>query len=113
MKTIKREKKYFGKFKAPLISTPNLVCHQTDSFKWFLEKGLAEVFKEFSPITDYASKKFELSFSAFEISKPKYNEHYAKDNKLSYEGQLKAKVKLKNKLLGTEKEQEIQEKSKK
>jgi DNA-directed RNA polymerase subunit beta len=72
-----------------------------------LRKGLAEVFKEFSPIRDYAEKKFELSFSAFEISKPKFDEHYAKDNKMSYEGQLKAKVKLKNKLLGTEKEQEI------
>jgi DNA-directed RNA polymerase subunit beta len=104
---IKREKKFFGKFKAPLISAPNMVSHQVDSFKWLLEKGLAEVFKEFSPIRDYAEKKFELSFTAFEISKPKFDEHYAKDNKMSYEGQLKAKVKLKNKLLGTEKEQEI------
>ncbi len=107
MKSIKREKKYFGKFKAPLISAPNMVSHQTDSFQWLLEKGLAEVFKEFSPIKDYAEKKFELSFTAFEISKPKFDEHYAKDNKLSYEGQLKAKVKLKNKLLSTDKEQEI------
>ena len=90
----KREKKYFGKFKPSLIMPPNMVSHQTESFKWLLEKGLAEVFKEFSPIRDYAEKKFELSFSAFEISKPKYNEHYAKDNKMSYEGQLKAKVKL-------------------
>jgi DNA-directed RNA polymerase subunit beta len=107
MKSVKREKKYFGKFKAPLISTPNMVSHQTESFKWLLEKGLAEVFKEFSPIRDYAEKKFELSFSAFEITKPKYDEHYAKDNKMSYEGKLSAKVKLKNKILSTEKEQEI------
>jgi len=105
--TMKREKKYFGKFKAPLITAPDMVSHQTDSFKWLLEKGLAEVFKEFSPIRDYAEKKFELSFSSFEISAPKYDEHYAKDNKMSYEGQLKAKVKLKNKLLSAEKEQEI------
>ncbi|MEI6528417.1 MAG: DNA-directed RNA polymerase subunit beta [bacterium] len=107
VKSEKREKKYFGKFKAPMVSIPNLVCHQTESFKWLLEKGIAEVLKEFSPIRDYADKKFELSFTAFEISKPKYNEHYAKDNKMSYEGQLKAKVKLKNKILNTEKEQEI------
>ncbi len=107
MKSIKREKKYFGKFKAPLVTPPNMVSHQTESFKWFLEKGLAEVFKEFSPIKDYAEKKFELSFTAFEIDQPKYNEHYAKDNKMSYEGQLKARVKLKNKILNTEKEQEI------
>lgn len=107
MKSVKREKKYFGKFKEALITPPNMVSHQTDSFKWLLEKGLGEVFKEFSPIKDYAEKKFELSFTAFEISKPKYDEHYAKDNKLSYEGQLKAKVKLKNKLFSSEKEQEI------
>ncbi len=107
MKTIKREKKYFGKFKAPLIEAPNMVSHQTESFKWLLEKGLAEVLKEFSPIKDYAEKKFELSFSSFEIVQPKYDEHYAKDNKMSYEGKLSAKVKLKNKLLSTEKEQEI------
>jgi hypothetical protein len=37
--TLKREKKYFGKFKAPLISAPNMVSHQVDSFKWLLEKG--------------------------------------------------------------------------
>ena len=104
---IKREKKYFGKFRAPLVTAPNMVSHQTESFKWLLEKGLAEVFKEFSPITDYANKKFELSFSSFEIVAPKYDEHYAKDNKMSYEGKLSAKVKLKNKLLSTEKEQEI------
>jgi DNA-directed RNA polymerase subunit beta len=107
MKSIKREKKYFGKFKAPLIMPPNMVSHQTESFDWLLQKGLAEVFKEFSPIRDYAEKKFELSFTSFEISKPKYDEHYAKDNKMSYEGKLSAKVKLKNKLLGSEKEQEI------
>lgn len=107
MKSAKREKKYFGKFRSPLIATPNMVSHQTESFKWLLEKGLAEVFKEFSPIKDYAEKKFELSFSAFEIAQPKYDEHYAKDNKMSYEGKLSAKVKLKNKILGSEKEQEI------
>ena len=103
----KREKKYFEKLKPPLTDLPNIVSHQTESFKWFIEKGLAEVFKEFSPIKDYAGKKFELSFSAFEILKPKYDEHYSKDNNLSYDGQLKIKVKLRNKILSTEKEQEI------
>ncbi len=103
----KREKKYFGNFKESLVTPPNMVIHQIDSFKWLLEKGLTEVFKEFSPIRDYSEKKFELSFSSFEITKPKYDEYYAKDNKLTYEGQLKAKVKLKNKILSTEKEQEI------
>ncbi|MEK7157481.1 MAG: DNA-directed RNA polymerase subunit beta [Patescibacteria group bacterium] len=103
----KREKKYFGKFKEPLTATPNLVEPQLNSFKWLLEHGLAEVFKDFSPIKDYGDKKFELAFTSFEISHPKYDEHYAKENKISYEAQLKIKVKLKNKTLDEVKEQEI------
>ncbi|MDE1988368.1 MAG: DNA-directed RNA polymerase subunit beta, partial [Patescibacteria group bacterium] len=102
-----REKKYFGKFKYPLAPMPNLVEPQLNSFKWLLERGLSEVFKDFSPINDYGNKKFELAFSSFEISEPKYDEHYAKENKISYEAQLKIKVKLKNKTLNSIKEQEI------
>lgn len=102
-----REKKYFGKFKEALSAIPNLVEPQLDSFKWLLEKGIAEVIKDFSPIKDYGNKKFELSFSSFEISEPKCDEHYAKENKMSYDAQLKVKVKLKNKTLNIVKEQEI------
>ncbi|MFA5764248.1 MAG: DNA-directed RNA polymerase subunit beta [Candidatus Paceibacterota bacterium] len=101
------QKKYFSKFKEPLIDIPNLVDHQTKSFQWFLKEGIGEVFKEFSPIKDYADKKFELSFSGFEVGAPKDNEFEAKDKKISYDAQLKAKVKLKNKSLGSEIEQEI------
>ena len=103
----KFEKKYFKKYKKPLIDTPNLVDHQMKSYKWLLKDGIAEVFKEFSPIKDYADKKFELSFSSFEVGEPKYDEFQAKEKKISYEGQFKAKVKLKNKSIGTETEQEI------
>jgi DNA-directed RNA polymerase subunit beta len=86
---------------------PNLVESQITSFNILVEQGIGEVLKEFSPITDYAKKKFELSFTGFELSRPKYDEHYAKNNKLSYEGQIKVKVKLKNKLLDAVKEQEM------
>jgi DNA-directed RNA polymerase subunit beta len=103
----KLEKKFFKKFKKPLIDTPNLVDHQMKSYRWLLDEGIAEVLKEFSPIKDYADKKFELSFTGMEVTMPKYDEFYSKDKKISYEGQLKAKVKLKNKTLGTVKEQEI------
>jgi len=104
---MKIEKKYFGRYKEALTTMPDLVEPQLHSFNQLIENGLKEVFAEFSPIRDYAEKKFELSFTHFELSKPKYDEHYAKSNKLSYEGQLKAKVKLKNKLHGSEKEQEM------
>ncbi len=100
-------KKYFSRFKEPLTTLPNFVEAQVSSFNTLIEKGIAEVLKEFSPIEDYAKKKFELSFTGFELTKPKYDEHYAKTNKLSYEGQIKVKVKLKNKMLDAVKEQEM------
>lgn len=100
-------KKYFSRYKKALTVMPNLVESQFTSFNWLIETGIAEVLKEFSPITDYAGKKFELSFTSFELSRPKYDEHYAKVNKLSYEGQVKVKVKLKNKMLDAVKEQEM------
>ena len=103
----KLEKKYFSKFKKPLIDIPNLVDHQMKSYKWLLEEGIEDVLKEFSPIKDYADKKFELSFTGLEVAAAKYDEFYSKEKKISYEGQFKAKVKLVNKTLGTSKEQEI------
>ncbi|MDP6387733.1 MAG: DNA-directed RNA polymerase subunit beta [Candidatus Pacebacteria bacterium] len=102
-----KKKKYFGRFKKPLVSLPNLVKPQLDSFRWIIEVGLKEVFKEISPINDYSEKKFELEFVNFEIGEPKFNEHYAKENMLSYDAPLRATVKLKNKTTGSEKEQEI------
>ena len=102
-----RPKKYFSKYKKALVEFPNLIQHQSDSFNWLIEKGLKEVFKEFTPISDYSGKKFQLDIVSFHLVEPKYNEHYAKENKLSYESQLKARVKLTNKQTGSEKEQEI------
>jgi len=102
-----REKKYFSRYKKPLVPMPNLVETHLKSYEWLLEHGLKEAFKDFSPITDYSEKKFELQFTGIELSKPKYDEYYAKENKLSYEAPLKARVKLINKTIKTEKEQEI------
>jgi DNA-directed RNA polymerase subunit beta len=100
-------KKHFGRFKESLVPLPNLVKPQLDSFAWVIKDGLKEVFKEISPINDYSGKKFELEFVNFEIDKPKFNEHYAKENMLSYDAPLRATIKLKNKTIGGEKEQEI------
>lgn len=101
------EKKYFSRYKKPLAVLPNLLENQIHSFEWLIEKGLKEVFKEFSPIQDYSGKKFVLEFTSFSLGEPKCDEQYAKANKLSYEGQLKAVVKLTNKTIGVSKEQEI------
>lgn len=102
-----RPKKFFGKFKKPLVSFPNFVEPQLSSFQWLIEEGIAEVFQEFKAIDDYSGKKFTLEFTGFELSKPKYDEFYAKQNKLSYEAPINVKVKLYNKITGSEKEQEL------
>jgi len=102
-----REKKYFSKYKKPLAPFPDLLETQVASYTWLIEHGLKEVFTEFSPIVDYSDKKFSLEFLSFYLSEPKYDEHYAKANKLSYEAQVKARVRLNNKTLGSEKEQEV------
>ncbi len=107
IKTDKVEKKYFSRYKKPLVPFPNLIENQLTSFSWFVESGLKEVFKEFSPINDYSDKKFQLEFTSFVLGEPKFSEEHSKMNKLNYEGPLKARVKLLNKSIGTSKEQEI------
>lgn len=106
-KASKIEKKYFSRYKKPLVPFPNLIENQLLSFNWFVEKGIGEVFKEFSPINDYSDKKFQMSFTSFSLGEPKFSEEYTKINKLTYEADLKARIKLLNKSLGTSKEQEI------
>jgi len=100
-------KRYFGRFRKPLTEVPNLVTPQIESFNWLIEKGLKEVFQEFSSIKDFSEKKFELDFVDFELSQPKFDEYVAKEKKLSYEAPLKVRVKLRNLIMNTEKEQEI------
>src|ERR1035437_7888683 len=104
---MKREKKYFAKHKPALTVMPDLVESQVTSFNWLLEKGLEEVFKEYSSIKDYSEKKFELDFTDVKLTMPKYDEYYTKDNKLSYEASVKVIVRFKNKIVNSTKEQEI------
>lgn len=100
-------KKTFAKYRKPLAELPNMVENQLLSYQSLIEKELADIFREFSPIKDYSEKKFELDFLSYEITAPKYDEVYAKENKLTYEAPMRAKVRLTNKQLGTSKEQEI------
>ena len=90
-----------------MTSLPNLIKNQLESFKWVKETGIKEIFKEFSPMTDYQGKKFTLEFEEVELGEPKFDEYYAKNNKVTYEAPLRVSVKLKNKITGSEKRQEI------
>ncbi|MEA2112373.1 MAG: DNA-directed RNA polymerase subunit beta [Patescibacteria group bacterium] len=103
----KREKKYFNKFKKSLVELPNLVESQLISYQKFVDGGIEDVLKEFTPIEDYSGKKFKMEFLNFEFEKPDYDEFFAKENKKTYQASIKANVKLTNKILKIEKEQEI------
>src|SRR5579884_2498909 len=90
-----------------VLSLPNLVDHQNRSFSWFVEEGLGELLSEVSPIEDYTGGKLSLSFKDYHFGDPKLTEGEARENNVSYEAPLKAKVVLTNKVTGEVKEQEI------
>ena len=91
-------KKTFSKFRKPFTDLPNLVENQIASFKKLIEEDLDLILKELNPIKDYTEKKFELEIVDFELGDPKNTEEFAKENKLTYEAPLRAKILLKNKL---------------
>ncbi len=99
--------KYFSKYPKDLYPLPNLVKIQLDSYQWFLEHGLKELFDEVSPIKDYSGKDLELSFESYSLDEAKCNEAEAKKYGLSYEAAIRAKVKLINNKTKETKEQEI------
>src|SRR3989344_5159929 len=88
-------------------SLPHLIEIQLNSYRWFMEKGLRELFAEVSPIKDYSGKDLSLSFFDYYFDEPKHTERKAKENSISYEAPLRAKVRLENKKTGEIKEQEI------
>ncbi len=91
----------------PRIPLPDLIEPQHESYRWFIETALKEIFTEFSPISDYSEKKFELKFKKYELGSPKCTPEFAKENKLTYEAPLRAHVILKNKTFESDKDQEI------
>lgn len=90
-----------------IINLPNLVDHQNKSFDWFVKEGLGELLAEVSPIDDYTGTKLSLSFKGYKFEDPKMSEIEARENNVSYEAPLKAKIVLTNKVTGEVKEQEI------
>src|SRR5258708_151181 len=87
---------------------PNLVEIQTDSYKWFFEKGLKQLLSEINPILDYPSgKNYELTFHDYFLDKPKYDEKTAKERNTTYEAPLYVQAKLQNKVTGKSKTQDV------
>jgi len=90
-----------------MVSLPNLIETQINSYAYFLEKGLSELLNEINPITDFTGKDLELFFEDYYLDEPKYDEVTAKNKNISFEAPLRCKVKLIIKKTGEIKEQEI------
>ncbi len=86
---------------------PHLVEIQKNSYNWFWERGLRELFDEISPIKDWSGKDLELYFLDYYLDEPKYSEIEAKAHNVSYEAPLHCRVKLVNKKTKETKEQDI------
>ncbi len=90
-----------------ILEMPNLLEVQKNSYKWFLETGLREVFKDVASITDYAGN-LELSFIDYSMDEPpKYNVEECKARDATYAAPIKVWVRLRNKETDEMKEQEI------
>ena len=81
-----------------VLEMPNLIEVQKDSYQWFLDEGLNEVFEDISPIADY-SGKLSLEFVGFTLceDEKKYSIEQCKERDATYAAPLKVKVRLHNK----------------
>ena len=91
-----------------VLEMPNLIQVQKDSYDWFLEEGLREVFRDISPITDF-NGSLSLEFVDFELCRDevKYSIEQCKERDATYAAPLKVKVRLHNNELEEISEQEI------
>ncbi|OGO56611.1 MAG: DNA-directed RNA polymerase subunit beta [Chloroflexi bacterium RBG_16_69_14] len=76
------------------FEVPNLIELQLESFKWFIEKGLRDLFDEISPIKDFTGKVMELQFLDYEFGTPKYSEEECRTKDLTFSRPLYVNVEL-------------------
>ena len=102
----KTERKSYAKYQE-ILKMPNLLKIQKDSYNWFLNEGLREVFHDVAAITDYTGN-LELSFLDYSLDeKPKYTVEECKERDATYAKPIKVRVRLLNKQTGEIKDQEI------
>ena len=90
-----------------VLPIPNLIELQLDSFDWFIDKGLRELFDEISPIKDFTGKVMELQFLDYEFGAPKYTEQECRTKDLTFSQPLYVNVELLIKETGEIKRQRV------
>src|SRR3954470_8406194 len=96
----------FGRIHS-VMSMPNLIRIQTDSFDWFKNQGLQELFEEISPITDFTGKNMELRFLDYHFGEPRYTVYECRRRDMTFAAPLRVRVQLLIKETGEIRESEI------
>ena len=89
MRVISPSSKRIGRF----IDVPNLIELQLNSYKWFLEEGLPELFETFSPIYDFTMTNF-IELVSFSLGEPKDSLQECRDRDMTFEAPIKAIVRF-------------------
>ena len=101
----KRTRYSYAKIKE-VMEMPHLLDIQRNSYKWFLDEGMQEIFRDISPITDFTGN-LVLSFESFSLGEPKYGLDECKERDVTLAAPLRVNVRLINKETGEIKEQEV------
>ena len=100
-----RERRSFARI-SEVLELPNLIEIQTNSYKWFLEEGLREMFEDILPIKDF-NDKLSLEFVGYELKEPKYTVEEARAHDANYSAPIHVTLRLDNKVTGEIKSQDV------
>jgi len=101
----KRTRASFASIKE-VLEMPNLIEIQQNSYQWFLNEGIKEMFRDISPIQDFTGN-LVLEFIDYSLGEPKYSVEECKERDVTFAKPLRVKVRLINKETGEVKEQEV------
>lgn len=101
----KRTRVSFASIKE-VLEMPNLIEIQQNSYQWFLNEGIKEMFRDISPIQDFTGN-LVLEFIDYSLGEPKYSVEECKERDVTFAKPLRVKVRLINKETGEVKEQEV------
>ncbi len=86
---------------------PDLIEIQKNSYNWFLEEGLTDLFDEIFPITDFIGRNLELYLEDYYFDEPKFDEVASREKNITYEASLRVRSRLTNKKTGQSITQEV------
>ncbi len=109
-RTVNRERYSFANLDEP-YDIPDLIAVQRESFKWFLEQGLANTFRDISPIKDFSENlQLELEFDPFDDDlrpPPKFSVEECKEKDMTYSAPIFVRARFMNRTTGEIREQTV------